>query len=230
MAVVPIVLPVAGGMTTTTPQHSTPGISENTVQARNTTVTSGEALDAKERTKQLYDRLKELDSREVTDIDSNLLRSVEYHLNKGDLAFQTNEYETAKKQYEIAIDQARTGMKKAYREGSQTLLNGSMAHLNAREELGYSTAEMGMLTARINKQQSELTDATTLASIRDQYRDARTLQADVEALPDPWLVRIVSFATSMWFLLPGVVILAGGGILWYRRFESGDSSAETDLH
>lgn len=228
LVVLSTALPVAGGTTTSTSEYISP--EDRTIQARNTTVTSEEALDVKEESKRLYNRLKELDSREEIDVDSNLLKSIKYHLNKGNLAFQTNEYETAKKQYEIAIDQSRTGMKKAYREGSRTLLNGSMAHLNARRELGYSTPKIGMLTARIHKQQSELTDATTLTAIRDRYRAALALQADVEALPAPWIIQIVSFATSIWLLLPVAVILASGSVLWYRRFESEDSSAETDLH
>lgn len=220
-----VALPVAGASTTTAPEHL-----ESTIQLRATDVTADEALSTKDRAKRAYNRLTELDTREAIDVDSALLHSIKFHLKKGNLAFQTNEYEMAKKEYQIAIDQARTGVKNAYIEGSRTLLNGSAAYLTARTELGYTTPKMGMLTARIQKQQSELTNATSIMAARDRYQAAQALQSDVQALPAPWLIRIVSVATSLWILLPVVAILAGGSVWWYRRSESHDSSAGTDLH
>jgi tetratricopeptide (TPR) repeat protein len=219
--------PSAGAATTTTLEHIS---SESPMQLRNADVTSEEALSAKERAKQAYNRLNELESRNAINVDSDLLHSIKYHLDKGNLAFQTHEYKKAIKQYEIAIDQARTGVKKAYLEGSRTILNGSETYLNARKELGYVTPEMGMLISRIDKQQNGLEGVTSLTAARDKYQAAQELQSDIQNLPAPWLIQTVSFATSIWLLVLIVVILAGGSVWGYRRLGSEDRSADTDLH
>lgn len=193
-------------------------------------VTADEALDAKERAQSRHDRLKELKTRDEVNVDDNLLQSVEFHLKKGNLAFQTGEYAEAKQQYERAAAQAHTGLKRAYLDGAGTLLDASESHLAALKEQGYTTSEMSTLQTRIDKQREQLQAAESPGAAETRYQDARALNKDVQSLSAPWIVRIVDLILSVWALIPLAVVLAGGTVWWYFRSQGEGTATEADLH
>jgi hypothetical protein len=200
------------------------------VESTEKQVTAEAALDAKQQAKRLQTRLQKLNDRKEVDSSENLLQSIQYHIEKGNLAFQTNKYRKAKQEYTIAINQARTGLKRGYINGANTLLNASGSHLDTLSAQGYTTSEMGLLQERIDKQRNRLQSVGSLSEAHERYQDVRALYADVQSIPAPWIVRIVSFVMSIWMLilLAAIFVIVGAG--WYLRSGTESRESQPDLH
>jgi hypothetical protein len=200
------------------------------VESKDRQVTAEAALDAKQQAKRLQTRLQKLNDRKEVDSSASLLQSIQYHINKGNLAFQTNKYRKAKQEYDIAANQSRTGLKRGYRGGTKTLLNASESHLDALSAQGYTTSEMGLLQERIDKQRNRLQSVESVATANERYQDARALYADVQTIPAPWIVQIVSFVMSIWMLILLAVIFVIVGAGWYLRSGPEGRESQPDLH
>jgi hypothetical protein len=200
------------------------------VESTEKQVTAEAALDAKQQAKRLQTRFQKLNDRKEVDSSASLLQSIQYHIEKGNLAFQTNKYRKAKQEYDIAINQSQTGLKRGYTGGAKTLLNASGSHLDALSAQGYTTSEMGLLRERIDKQRNRLQSVESLATANERYQDARALYADVQSIPAPWIVQIVSFVMSIWMLILLAVVFVIVGMGWYLRSGPEGRESQPDLH
>lgn len=179
--------------------------------------TAEEALKTKAEAMNLHDELRSLDTQEGVNVDEQLFTSIEYHIERGNLAFQAEEYGEAVKHYELAANQARAGLIRGYQSGAETLLDASESQVTVLKEAGYTDPEVTMLETRIQETRQELKSVEDLQSARSVYNSAEEIQRDVENLPHPRVVQLVNVLVSGWPLLVGgllVVCIVG---IWYWR-------------
>jgi hypothetical protein len=210
-----------------TENESAENESQVEVNGTSETVTAEEALEAKKEVKTRLDELETLDAQDEVDIDDGLFASIKHHLERGDLAFQSEEYANAEANYENAAEQARAGLTNGYLAGAETLLNASATHLTTLRDRGYTDPEVAILETRLEEEREQLEEANDLASSKDSYENAKELHQQVQDLPAPWTVRLVNILTSGWmFLAAGGLMAVTGVVWWYRRSDDEDDVVE----
>jgi hypothetical protein len=193
------------------------------------TATAEEALEAKRKAKTRLDELETLDAQDEVDIDDGLFTSIEHHIERGDLAFQSEEYANAESNFENAVEQSRAGLTNGYSAGAETLLNASATHLTTLKGHGYTDPEVALLETRLEEEREQLEEADDLESAKDSYESAKELHQEVQNLPAPWTIQLVNILTSAWIVFAAGGLMAVAGVVWWYR-HSDDEDDVVEMH
>lgn len=186
---------------------------------------AGAATEAREDAMTLLAELEELDETESVDIDRTVIAAISDHIEQGNISFRNGEYSAAIESYDLASQQARAALESGYVERAQFLLNASQAQLTDLDRQGYATVRHQQLEARAAELSARVETVSGVREARQLERDAVALSSDVEALPDPALVRTVDQLHDGWPLVAAGALFVGGALLalgaWLRpRIES----------
>jgi len=175
-------------------------------------VTAEEALNAQDQAQTRLEQLRQL-AAEGAEIDQSVIRSVESHIEQGQLDFRTEEYCAATDVFETAHTQASAELVRAYRSQTELLLNASAGQLGALERRGFHTYEVNQLQERVQRERDRLHSADSVAAARSSYERAKSIRGGVRALPTPTQVWIAERLVSPWAVAVIAVLLAIGAII-----------------
>jgi hypothetical protein len=185
-------------------------------------ISPDEAVEQREQALDRLAELRELDSDPLVSVDQSTIETVSARIEQGNISYTRANYDNASDHWQIARDQASAALIQHYNLGADRHLNATSDYLNAREEAGYTSAEMSRF--RQQAQQIRAENASGLQESRNRYQAAQNLDSTVESeLPSMDAVKLANRLTPLPMSAAVVagVLLALLGIAGYLGFRRG---------
>ena len=169
-----------------------------------------EVLEIKKDAERLHSELVEFDSSPEVTVDDKSLSTVQYNLERGQVAYANNQYATAADHFETAIEQSKAELSDVYVDAAVVALDTTDQRLTDVTDLGYETETTAELSVQLDAERDQLTTVSTYTEAQEAYEDASELRDTAAGLPT---ADHVSTAETLNTLSDSLPLLVGGGLL-----------------
>jgi tetratricopeptide (TPR) repeat protein len=186
-----------------------------------------EVLETKKDAERLHSELIAFDEKPETTVDDSSLDTVQYNLERGQLAYANDNYATAADHFETAIEQSKAELSDVYVEAVGVNLDIVDQRLTDVTDLGYETDSTAELSVQLETERDQLKSVSTFAGAQQAYEDSSEIRESATALPTADHVSTAetlnTLGDSLTMLITGVLVmigvLAGGAWMAYTAVQ-----------